>query len=292
MTFDDARSLLMQIFDDLDVRTGDTIHLSTDMGRVPLPKIAAPLTREGIRGREQQWCEFLLATILERLGPTGTLIVPTATNSYARHGTPYVHEESPAETGPFCEFVRTRPQTVRSLHPLISLSGIGPAAPAILNDVGKNAFGSNSPYARFGAHGVKFVFLGTGVQALTYGYHLQQLYGVNHMYTKLFNTPVFRGGQEVPGPWLCSLRYLGPGIQSDFVPLEKRLRSEGCLRESALTGQPMQAATVADIDRIGYRMLEENPWSFITEPVEIHVAAPGSVPQSASRRAAYLVWSE
>ena len=90
MTFDEARKQLNLILDDLKVEKGETIHFSTDMSRVPLPKISVPLTREGIRRRESDWNNFLLDTVLERLGPSGTLLMPTASNAYARHGTPLI----------------------------------------------------------------------------------------------------------------------------------------------------------------------------------------------------------
>jgi hypothetical protein len=101
---------------------------------------------------------------------------------------------------------------------------------------------------------------------------------------------VYRGGQLVEGPWLCCLRYLGAGIERDFVPLEERVKREGCVNLSARTIHSMQSISVADIDRIGFRMLEENPWAFINGPVEIHVAAPDSAPPVTKQRSAFLDW--
>lgn len=287
MTFEEARAQLNLILDDLKVEAGETIHLGVDLARVPLPKIQVPLTREAMRARERDWCAFLLDALLDRLGPNGTLLLPTASNAYARHGTPYSHEDSPAETSAFCEFVRRQPEAIRSLHPLLSTGGIGRNASAILDTVGKAAFGASSPYGRLGAFETKFVFLGSGIHALTYGYHLQQLYGVNHMYNKLFNGPVYRGGQLVEGPWFCCLRYLGADIERDFAPLEERAKREGRVNLSSHSPHAMQSITVADIDRIGYRMLEENPWAFVNGPVEIHIAAPGSAAPLTKQRAVF-----
>lgn len=287
MTFEEARAQLNLILDDLKVEKGETIYMGVDLARIPLPKIQVPLTREAMRGRERDWCAFVLDALLDRLGPNGTLLLPTASNAYGRHGTPYIHEESPAETSAFCEFVRVQPQAIRSLHPLLSVGGIGKNASAILDNVGKAAFGAMSPYGRLAAFDAKFVFLGSGVHALTYGYHLQQVYGVNHMYNKLFNGPVYRGGQPVEGPWLCCLRYLGIGIERDFVPLEERVKREGCVNLSGRSPHSMQSITVADIDRIGYRMLEENPWAFVNGPVEVHISAPGSAPPATRHRAVF-----
>ncbi len=292
MTVAEARAQLNLILDDLKVEKGETLFLGTDLARVPLPKIQVPLTREAMRSRERDWCRFLLDSLLDRLGPNGTVLIPTTSNGYGRHGTPYIHEETPSEISAFSEFLRVQPEAIRSLHPLLSVGGIGKNASAILDNVGKAAFGALSPYGRLAAFDAKFVFLGSGVHALIYGYHLQQVYGVNHMYNKLFNAPVYRGGQLVEGPWLCCLRYLGAGIERDFVPLEERVKKEGCLNLSTHSSHSMQSITVADMDRIGFRMLEENPWAFTNGPVEIHVAAPGSAPPLTKYRAVFYDLAE
>ena len=85
----DAEKLLLSILrDDLGVERGDVLYLGVEMGKIPLPKILVPLTRDGILGRERQWSEYLLDVLLEVLGPDGTLLAPAFSYDYARNGTP------------------------------------------------------------------------------------------------------------------------------------------------------------------------------------------------------------
>ncbi|MBF0283623.1 MAG: AAC(3) family N-acetyltransferase [Magnetococcales bacterium] len=268
----EARGVWSAILAELGIGRGDVVYLGVDMGRLPLPAYAAPLTREGMRQREAVWRAFLLAVLQEALGPEGTILAPAFSYDYARRGTPFHLESSPSEVGPFTEFLRQQPEAARSLHPIFSVCGVGRQARAILDNVGKSAFGGRSPFMRLKDHDAKFLCLGASFAASnTYIHHVEQLYGVNHMFTKAYHAPVFRGGVEMPGPWLAFVRYLGAGIEIDFHPFEARLRSEGALRESGRWNRPMQCVSVHEVDRVGGRMLEENPWAFVRYPVEVRM---------------------
>ena len=225
MTEAEARDQLRNILAALEVRRGGTVYLGIDMGHVPLPCYSAELTRDTIRAREEKWCAFVLRVLREALGPEGTLLVATFTYSYAGQGVPFVLEESPSEVGPFTEYFRRQPDTIRSLHPLHSISGVGRHAHAILDNVGKAEYGAMSPYARLGEYDTKLLCLGAALAAsITYVHHLEQTYGINHRYTKAIDTPVYRNGERVPGPWLCFMRYLGVATMLRHEHIEERLR--------------------------------------------------------------------
>ena len=248
-----------------------------------------PLTRDGILGRERQWSEYLLDVLLEVLGPDGTLLAPAFSYDYARNGTPYHHERSPSEVGPFTEFFRKSKGVVRSLHPLHSVVGIGPKTTEILDDVGRSAFGPRSPFGRLQKTGCKFLCLGVSLgKSLTYAHHMEQVYGVNHMYNKVFNTPVFVSGVKQAGAWLCFVRYLGVGLEAQIGNLETKLREDGLLKETSRWEHPMQLVHVTHAEEIGFRQLEENPCSWLKEPIEIHIEAPGARRQEALAKAAYF----
>jgi len=286
----DAEKLLFSILrEDLGVESGDVIYLGVEMGKLPLPTITAALSRDSIRERERKWSQFLLDVLLEVLAPDGTLLVPTFSYDYARKGLAYHHETTPSEIGPFTEFFRTTKGVCRCLHPLHSVAGIGPKTPEILFDVGLAAFGPRSAFGRLRNASCKFLSLGVPLGlSLTYAHHLEQVYGVNHMYNKLFNTSVFVGGVEQPGPWLCSVRYLGIGIEAKISNLENGLRNEGFLLESSRWRYPMQVVHVDHVEEVGFRMLEKDPCAWLKESVEVHIEAPGAFRQVNVRRAVHL----
>ena len=285
----EAKQTWAAILHDLGINKGDAVYLAIDMGHVPLPSISAPLSKAALRDREKRWCEFILDVLLEAVGSEGTILAPTFSYDYARNGAPYYHETSASEIGPFTEYFRQLDESIRSFHPLYSVSGIGPRAAGILEDIGRSAFGIRSPFAKFPGQGVKFLFLGTPLgDCLTYAHHVEQLYGVNHMFNRAYNTPVFKGGVQHQGPWMAAVRYLGVGITAAVGNLELALIKDGSLRICANFPSPMQCAHVSDVDRVLSNLLDHDPCALLEEPVEVHIQSPGSAEQPLVRKSIFF----
>jgi aminoglycoside 3-N-acetyltransferase len=272
-----VRERLVAALHRLGVQPESVVYLGLDLTGIALPRWPAPRGREAMRERRDQLCRFVHGCVREAIGPAGTVLAAAFSYGYARHGTPYEHETSPAEVGPFPEWFRRQAGVRRSFHPLFSVCGEGPAAAAILEKTGRSAFGAGSPFARLAARGTIFVSLGVALARwLTYAHHLEQLAGVNHAYHKIFTVPARRGGVEVPGPFLAFVRYLGAGVEISLDRFEAALRRDGALRESRDEAGFLQAVACADVDRIGLALLQEDPAAFIAAPVDIHIDAPGA----------------
>lgn len=69
----------------------------------------------------------VVAALREVLGPRGTLLMPTHSNSILGVA-PYDPASSPSNTGAVTEYFRKLPGVIRGAHPTHSVAGIGPAA--------------------------------------------------------------------------------------------------------------------------------------------------------------------
>lgn len=264
MTEVEAKTSLEDILNRLGVNAGDRIMLGIDMGKLPLPKYFAELSREAFREREQKWCRFVLDILLSRLTPSGTLLVPTFTYSCAKPRSVYVAESTPSENGPFTEFFRNQPQAIRSLHPIFSLSGIGRDAEALLGNVGRSAFGVLSPFSRFSKFNVKFLCLGVEFRnPITYIHHMEQSYGCPHRYHKSFDIEVFSRGERSPGEWYAYMAYQDIGYSSDISSLQQALKADGYLAEADWKGRVNHLVEVAAVDIVGYKLLNRDACSFL-----------------------------
>lgn len=264
----ESADILHAIYRDLKVERGDVVCLGIDMSGIPLPKYPFKPVPELIRARSDKLCRFLLESILEYLGPSGTALAPAYSYSCARPGSIYIHEETPSEVGPFTEFFRTDARAIRSIHPLFSMSGIGPHAREILTENGKSAFGPFSCFGKFRDFNVKFLCLGVSfAKSVTYLHKLEQVYGCAHRYHKSLDTKVMVNCEELPGPWTAYLRYLSLDHRADFHLMETSLRKEGVLQEVAYNGMPFHCANVADVDRVGFALLDQNPCAFTSHDV-------------------------
>jgi len=155
--------------------------------------------------------------IFDVLGPGGTIAALTCTESYARESRPYDHEASPSEQGSFSEFIRLKPNAIRSLHPLFSVSALGRQATKICADeIAPTGFGHDSPFQRLRETDAWIVCLGVDLKSMTFVHHIEQTYGVPYGYTKEWSAPVTRSSGSIAQRFFAFVRYLNAGINYDL----------------------------------------------------------------------------
>jgi aminoglycoside 3-N-acetyltransferase len=107
--------------------------------------------------------DTVIDAILEVIGPTGNLVLPTF-NYVQPVPLPYYDPGgTPGRTGTLPEVGRKRPQAVRSLHPTHSVAVIGPAAERLTaGHLSQRVFGVGSPVDLLAQGGGKVLLLGVG----------------------------------------------------------------------------------------------------------------------------------
>lgn len=204
------------------VERGDVVHVQSDLRRI------GPVESEGREGV----LAFYLEAFLEVLGPEGTLTCSTAFEDYGRYGTPFVLEASPSLTDTFSEYVRTRPGAIRSLHPIVSVTGLGARADEICGGPHFEGFGYESAWGRLHRANAKIMSLGLGplLGGTTFFHYIETAYGVPYKYTKVYDAPVIADGDEVEGPFTLAVRYLDFGIVNTPVRMKPLLVDRGVAR--------------------------------------------------------------
>jgi len=92
------------------------------------PVDEAPLTPDETRQGVKPFAKTVLNGLLDGLGGSGTLFVPTHSLCTPGKNEYYRPETSPSTTGQFTETVRLHPRAVRSRHPTHSTASIGAEA--------------------------------------------------------------------------------------------------------------------------------------------------------------------
>ena len=207
MTHFESPEALPRLLDSLAIEKGEVIYVCSDLAKIPLPQISSDLSPYAIRAREDRWCEFVFQSLIEKIGPSGTLLVPTFSYKCSSPSIAFSPKETPSEVGPFSNWLRRHPNAIRSLHPIFSVTGVGKDASLILNDCGKAAFGPSSPFGRLEEFRGRFVSLGVALHhSLTYAHHLEQLAGCGHRINKNFFTAVKTDGKVPDGPFWAFVR--------------------------------------------------------------------------------------
>ena len=125
-------ALLINALNNIGIKKGDIVLIQSKIDAVgPIDSIS---TRADI-------LNFYYSAFKEVIGNKGTILVFTGYPDYARYGKPFYLESSPSRFGVFSEFIRKMSGTIRSLHPIVNVSGNGLVANEICNNPHFEGFG-------------------------------------------------------------------------------------------------------------------------------------------------------
>ncbi|MBN2084609.1 MAG: AAC(3) family N-acetyltransferase [Anaerolineales bacterium] len=125
---------------------------------------------EGERGGGAGGPETVIQGLLETLGPDGTLLMPALTWERVTPENPIFDiRHTPSNVGIIPETFRTRPGTLRSLHPTHSVCAAGPLAAELIeaHAADSTPCGPHSPFRANAERGGQILFLGCGLEANT-----------------------------------------------------------------------------------------------------------------------------
>jgi aminoglycoside N3'-acetyltransferase len=247
---------------------GDIVHVQSDLMRIG--PVDAPATREAM-------LEFYLRGLLDAIGPEGTLTTCTAFEDYGRYGTPYVREESPSRLGVLSNYIRTRQDAVRSVHPIMSLAAIGPLAGAICGGSHYEGFGYASPWGELHRRDAHILTLGMDAQGggTTFFHYVERLYGVPYQYTKIYTHPVYADGKQLEGPFTLAVRYLDFGVENTPVRVKTNMLERGEAVEAQTGYVRSWCARAQTVVARMMQMLNEDRWMMLERPPTFR---PGEMP--------------
>jgi len=264
-----TRATIVDALREAGLTAGDLVMVHSDVAALGPTEAGA---------NRQAVLELYLSAFQMVLTETGTLFVCTSFEDYGRYGTPFVREKSPSRLGAFSEFVRTREGSLRSMHPIVSVTGLGPHAEAICDGAHFDGFGYDSPWGRLHRANAKMMTIGMAhypEMGLTFLHYIEHLYGVPYQYTKLYTAPVFSDGKSVTGPFTLSVRYLDFSITYDTNPFRDHLCSTGRAKLIPLGNSAVLLTDCQTIVAAGIDQLRQDRYCFLKTPPTFR---PGVIP--------------
>jgi aminoglycoside 3-N-acetyltransferase len=155
-------------------------------------RIAADLTALGVRaggmllvhsslsalGHVPGGAETVIRGLLQALGPTGTLLFPTLTYERVTTRNPIFDvRHTRSNVGIIPETFRTRPGSMRSIHPTHSVAAVGALAREMLVDhlLDTTPCGPHSPFHRLPHMGGQILMLGCGLRPNTSMHAIEEI---------------------------------------------------------------------------------------------------------------------
>ncbi|EGB13410.1 aminoglycoside 3-N-acetyltransferase [Pseudodesulfovibrio mercurii] len=203
-TYDD----LIEAYSTVGVRRGATVILRTDLLRL------GPYEKRDRNSILEAHFNALSELIDLK---QGTLVVPTASLSLCNTDIPYDPDNTPSETGLLTEYIRRKPEAVRSFHPFVSYTAIGKNADYICKDVSRHAFGPETPEARVVELDGLCVCLGKDIRNMALIHHVEHVMGVPYRYTKEYMHPISINGEVSIQPFYRHVWYEHCGLKRDGV---------------------------------------------------------------------------
>lgn len=138
------------------------------------------------KGGEKLDANAFLDTLLEKIGPDGTLMIPAFNWDFCR-GVPFDVRTAKSHVGVLGDIAATRPDFVRTCHPLYSFAVRGKHAQALLNASAQTCFGTDSPFAFMHRHDAQALVVGLSPTAgTTFVHYVEECMHVPYRYEKTF----------------------------------------------------------------------------------------------------------
>ena len=205
---------------------GQVIYLQSDL--------RTPGFVKGVKCQDE-FCKVYLDAILEVIGSSGTLVVPTYTTQVARYDIDFVWEDTPSVVGLFSEYVRTRQESLRSIHPLSSLTAIGRKKNEICANNGLSDFGWDSPFHRLLKSNAKIMSIGLeGGYSVGIAHHVEAACCVPYVYNKRLKWRPIIAGKQLETYYTATVRYLDLGILYHLGKYAERVRKTGGIQKVKL----------------------------------------------------------
>lgn len=199
-----------------------------------------------------------------------TLIFPTFTFSFCNKE-PYSIKDSKTYMGALNEYIRKKPEAVRSKDPLLSMVVIG-EKDDIFQNIGNSSLGINSGYDMLHKQeNVKFLFLGAEIgECFTYIHYMEDIMRVPYRFDMEFSGEII---DENSNRYLDSYTLYAtcegakPACSYYF---EEYLLNKGLLKKVTLANKPITCIAEKDAYKEIKAKLEENINYFLEEPFDIN----------------------
>ncbi|HEX2909174.1 MAG TPA: AAC(3) family N-acetyltransferase [Chloroflexia bacterium] len=242
-----TKEILVSNFDDLGLKQGHKVLVHSSLSSF---------------GQVERGAETVIDSLLETVGPTGTVLVPTLTgNSSLSPANPPVFDpdKTSCRTGLIPETFRHRPEAIRSLHPTHSVAAIGKDASSLTRDhfYSISPCDELSPYGKLAQMTDSYILLiGVDHQRSTMFHHVEEVAGVDyHVQRGFARATLLLEGKEVYRHILLH-QY---GTPRDFNVMEPVFEERG-LQKRKIIGQAMVRLVKVDgMVETTLRSLRANP---------------------------------
>jgi aminoglycoside 3-N-acetyltransferase len=205
----------------------------------------------------------LVRLLLDYLGIEGTLSVPTFNFGFIK-GLPFDPQQTSSEgMGIFSETVRKWPGSLRSCHPLQSVSAIGRLAETITKPDTGSSFDIGGPFGMMVGLGAKLLLLGAPIQAASLVHYAEERIEVPYRKWKTVTGNYVNNGEEMKRTYKFFARDLELDPCLNLYPIETWLTKRNQFYKVPLGNGHVAQCAFSDFVDVVIEHLNDDPYCLI-----------------------------
>ncbi len=217
-------------------------------------------------GYVQGGVDAVIDALLEALGPSGTLAMPTFTwgDFYDKRHVTFDLTNTPCETGRIPEVFRKRAGVMRSRQICHSVAATGPHAQDVMGE-GVRGFGVGSTFDQLYQLDSWVLLLGVSFSVCTALHMVEEFMQVPYRRYRDFrySKVILPDGTTLPSRSVEFLRE--EGYQNDFAKMAPIFAGEGILQRCQVGGALVTSVRIRDLFDLTKRYMEEDTYFLLTE---------------------------
>ncbi len=213
-------------------------------------------------GHIEGGADAVIDALLEVVGNTGTILVPTLTGSERlspKNPPIFDPVNSACWTGNIPETFRKRPNAIRSLHPTHSAAAIGADASELTQDhwYSVTPCDEYSPYGKLAQRATGFVLLiGVDYESSTLFHHVEERVGAHyHMQPEFAKAKIIVNGETIERHYMLHLY----GPTRNFNVMEDIFIERGIQKMFKIGDSTLRLIKAAEMVNLTVRCLTANP---------------------------------
>ncbi len=213
-------------------------------------------------GRVDGGADTVIDALIEAVGPTGTIAMPTLYIPSISSGEVFDVDDSPSQMGEITEVFRKRPTTVRSVHPTHPIAASGARADELTagHALAPTACGEGTPFSKLVDWGGKVLLLGVDQDRNTL-LHTAEDYADCPYLTPRFAR--YRDPADGQVKELTLQRF--PGPHRDFIGLDSLFREAGIMKIGKIGRAVCRLMDAAATVRVAVDALWKDPAAVLCE---------------------------
>lgn len=209
--------------------------------------------------------ECFYNVIKEIIGPKGTISINSYSFETLRHLKRFNYNSTKTTCGGFSNYILSLKQTVRSNHPVFSVSSIGYNSKFISQGNSLSNYGYSSPYEKFLRLNGKILSLGRNYWDNPYNHVAEFMIGVPYYYNKFTNVPIIKNKKKIKKEYSSFVRYMNFELISDYKKLKLELKKSKIIKSAKLGDDFVHSVNAKKYLEICLKLLSKNQFCFINK---------------------------